>query len=123
VRKIRDFLPQAEIIEIDSPRAFFEGEIEGVDALVYTAEAGSAWSLIYPRFRVAITQPDMLRVPIAFPVASGDGEMTRFLNRWIDLKERDGTRERLFDHWIRGGTQEDRTPRWSVIRDVLGWVD
>ncbi len=123
VRKIRNYLPQAEIIEIDSPRAFFQGKVEGVDALVYTAEAGSAWSLIYPRFAVAVPQPDVLRVPIAFPVAFGDGEMTRFLNRWIDLKERDGTSDRLFDHWIRGSTEETRTPRWSVIRDVLGWVD
>ena len=123
LRKIRDYLPQAEIIEIDSPRAFFQGKIEGVDALVYTAEAGSAWSLIYPRFTVAVPQPDVLRVPFAFPVAPGDGEMTRFLNGWIDLKERDGTGDRLFDYWIRGRTQEKRTPRWSVIRDVLGWVE
>jgi Na+/H+-dicarboxylate symporter len=123
VRKIRDFLPQAEIIEIDSPRAFFQGKMEGVDAIVLTAEAGSAWSLIYPQFAVAVPQPYALRVPIAFPVASGDGEMTRFLNRWIDLKERDGTRDRLFDYWIRGRIQEKRTPRWSVIRDLLGWVE
>ena len=122
VRKIRDYLPQAEIVEIDSPRAFFRGKIEGVDALVYTAEAGSAWSLIYPKFGVAVPQPDVLRVPFAFPVAPGDAEMTRFLNSWIDLKERDGTRDRLFDYWIRGRTQEKRTLRWSVIRDVLGWV-
>jgi ABC-type amino acid transport substrate-binding protein len=123
VRKIRSYLPQAEIIEIASPRAFFTGKMEGVDALVYTAEAGSAWSLIYPRFVVAVPQPDVLRVPLAFPVAPGDGEMTRFLNRWIDLKERDGTRDRLFDYWIRGRTPQKRTPRWSVIRDVLGWVE
>jgi ABC-type amino acid transport substrate-binding protein len=123
VRKIRDFLPQAEIIEIDSPRAFFQGKMEGVDAIVLTAEAGSAWSLIYPEFTVAVPQPDTLRVPIAFPVAPGDGEMTRFLNRWIDLKERDGTRDRLFDYWIRGRIQEKRTQRWSVIRDLLGWVE
>jgi len=123
VRKIRDYLPQAEIVEIDSPRAFFQGKVEGVDALVYTAEAGSAWSLIYPQFAVAVPQPDVLRVPVAFPVAPGDGEMTRFLNRWIDLKERDGTTDRLFDYWIRGRAEEKRTPRWSVIRDVLGWVE
>jgi ABC-type amino acid transport substrate-binding protein len=123
VRKIRDYLPQAEIVEIGSPRAFLRGEIEGVDALVYTAEAGSAWSLIYPKFTVAVPQPDVLRVPFAFPIAPGDGEMTRFLNSWIDLKERDGTRDRLFDYWIHGRTQEKRTPRWSVIRDVLGWVE
>ncbi len=49
--------------------------------------------------------------------------MTRFLNRWIELKERDGTKDRLFDYWIRGLAEEKRSPRWSVIRDVLGWVE
>ncbi len=123
VQKIRSYLPQAEIVAIDSPRPFLQGEMEGVDALVYTAEAGSAWSLVYPRFTVAVPQPDVLRVPVAFPVAPGDGEMTRFLNRWIELKERDGTKDRLFDYWIRGLTEEKRSRRWSVIRDVLGWVE
>jgi Na+/H+-dicarboxylate symporter len=123
IQKVRDYLPQAEIVEIDSPRPFFRGELAGVDALIHTAEGGSAWSLIYPHFTVAVPQPDALRVPFAFPIAPGDGEMARFMNGWIELKERDGTRRRLFDYWIRGRAEEQRKPRWSVIRNVLGWVE
>lgn len=121
--KVRAYLPQAELVGIDSPRPFFRGEVADVDALVFSAEAGSAWCLIYPAFGVAVPQPDVLRVPFAFPVARGDVEMLRFLDRWIELKQRDRTVERLFDYWIRGRAQQTRRPRWSVIRDVLHWVD
>jgi hypothetical protein len=31
--------------------------------------------------------------------------------------------EELFDHWILGQGAEDEQPRWSIIRDVLGWID
>jgi ABC-type amino acid transport substrate-binding protein len=49
--------------------------------------------------------------------------MVAFLNRWIDLKQKNGTIQKLFDHWILGEGAEDTGPRWSIIRDVLHWVD
>jgi Na+/H+-dicarboxylate symporter len=122
INKVRAYLPQAELIEIDSPRSFLRKELD-VDAIVFSAEAGSAWCLIYPEFNVAVPHPDVLQVPFGLPVARGNGEMIAFLNGWIELKRRDGTLERLFDYWMRGVDQERRAPRWSVIRDVLHWVE
>ena len=55
--------------------------------------------------------------------ALGDDEMVTFLNRWLELKRRDRTLERLFDYWYQGKAPEKRVERWSVIRNVLGWVD
>jgi proton glutamate symport protein len=121
--KIRGYLPQAELVPIASPRAYFRHELQGIDALVFTAEAGSAWCLIYPEFSVAVPQPDVLRAPIAFPVARGDTEMARFLGGWIELKREDGTLDALFDYWVRGRAVSEREPHWSVIRDVLHWVE
>jgi hypothetical protein len=48
--------------------------------------------------------------------------MLAFVNSWIELKRRDRTLDRLYDHWILGESAEHAKPRWSVIRDVLGWV-
>jgi hypothetical protein len=31
--------------------------------------------------------------------------------------------DELFDHWILGRGAEYDQPRWSIIRDMLGWVD
>ena len=50
VAKVRDYLPNAEIVTLASPRQFFRGEVE-LDALAYSAEAGSAWTLVYPQLQ------------------------------------------------------------------------
>ena len=89
--KIRAYLPQAEIGVLESPRAFFTQPEAGFDALVYSAEAGSAWTLIYPAFTVAVPHPDVLRVPLGYAVARRDREMADFLSAWIQLKRNDGT--------------------------------
>jgi Na+/H+-dicarboxylate symporter len=119
--KVRRYLPQAELVKLRSPREFFQKPELELDAFVYSAAAGSAWTLIYPEFAVAVPQPDLLKVPLAYPVRMGDEGMVRFLNRWLELKRKDHTIGRLYDHWILGRGAAREGPRWSVMRDVLGW--
>jgi hypothetical protein len=45
------------------------------------------------------------------------------VNTWVELKKRDGTIRRTYDHWILGKGAQRTGPRWCVIRDVLHWVD
>ena len=40
-----------------------------------------------------------------------------------ELKRRDNTIDGLYDYWILGRDAENQEPRWSIIRDVLHWVD
>jgi hypothetical protein len=49
--------------------------------------------------------------------------MRTYLNTWIDLKRKDNTLSRLYDYWILGKSDDKAAPRWSVIRNVLHWVD
>jgi len=121
IEKLSRYLPQAEVTVVASPREFFRAEPGTFDALLYTAESGSAYSLVYPAFTVAVPRPDILRVPLAYAVRRGDEHMVELLSAWIELKQRDGTIDALFDHWIRGVAGEDEAPRWSVWRDVLGF--
>jgi ABC-type amino acid transport substrate-binding protein len=123
IRKLQKYLPQAELVLLESPRAFFRDTSGEIDALVFTAESGSAWSLVYPSYSVAVPQPDILRVPLAYPVARGDEAMVKLLSTWITLKQRDKTLDRLYEHWILGTHAAATGPRWSIIRDVLHWVD
>ncbi len=123
VDKLRSYLPRAEIVKLGSPREFFRDESGKLDAMLYSAESGSAWSLIYPRFTVAIPHPDLLSAPLAYPVARDETAWTEFLDAWIELKRRDRTIQGLYDHWILGRHAKQTGPRWSIIRDVLGWVD
>jgi hypothetical protein len=86
-------------------------------------ESGSAFSLEYPRFTVAVPQPDILKVPLAYAVRHGDTSMAELLSNWIRLKQRDQTIGRLYRHWILGKVDANKVRRWSILHDVLGWVD
>jgi ABC-type amino acid transport substrate-binding protein len=101
---------------------FFEGHGPSVDALAYTAERGSFRSLLYPAFSVAVPRPVVLKLPLAYPVARHDLEAARFLSNWIDLKQKDGTIQALYNHWVLGRDARSPRPRWSVLRNVLHWV-
>lgn len=122
VDKVHRFLPQATIVQLNSITEFFDGKGEELDAFLYTAEAGSAWSLLYPAYTVAIPQPGVLKAPVAYPLPRGDRELVDFINVWLELKKRDGTIAALYDYWVLGKNAVPRQPRWSVIRNVLHWV-
>ncbi len=119
--KVRDYLPDARITVVESPRVFFRAEEGAFDALVFAAEAGSAWTLIYPQFTVAVPHPDVLRVPVGYATARDDRRMAEFIDAWILLKRNDRTIERLFAYWFEGKEPAERKRRWSFVRDVLGW--
>jgi len=114
-------LPGIEIVQIGEPRDFFESSDEGIDALVWFAENGSAWTLLYPRFSVVPLRP-AIQVPLAYAVARRDEEFADFLSHIIDITRATPFDEQLYDQWILGKNAETKTPRWSVIRNVLGWV-
>ena len=94
-----------------------------LDAVLLPAERGSVLSLLYPKYTVVVPEPDTVRIPLAYPVARRDQEWAQFVNTWIELKRRDGTIDALYGHWILGKHAVKREPRWSVIRNVLHWVD
>ena len=66
---------------------------------------------------------DVVKMPLAYPLARHDQDWAHFINTWIELKRRDGTIDALYRHWILGQDAVPRQPRWSLIRDVLHWVD
>ena len=115
-----------EFVVLDSYRDFFEqrGAGEDLDALYTGAESGSAWTLLYPSFQVVTPWSDDYTIPLVYPYSGDeDNEMDEFIDHWVLLKQHDGTTEAAYDHWILGKGSEKRGQRWSVIRNVLGWVD
>jgi ABC-type amino acid transport substrate-binding protein len=123
IAKLNNYLPQAQIVPLRSPREFFRTDHEKIDAFLFTAEAGSAWTLVYPEYTVAVPLPDVIKVPLAYPTVKGEREIINFLNGWIDLKRKDETIDKLYDHWILGRGAEKKEPRWSIIKNVLHWVE
>ena len=120
---VRRRVPNAEVIVIDHVREFLEDREGKFDALAHAAEIGSAWSLLYPQYTIVIPQPEVVNIPVAYPVALNQPEWAAFVSAWVELKKKDGTIKRLYDYWILGRNAVPQKPRWSVIRDVLHWVD
>ena len=120
---VREGLPHARLTAIPSAREYFRAEEGTFDGALHAAEIASAWTLVYPQFTVVVPEPGRIRVPIAYPMPYGATDLVRYVDAWIELQREQGSIEKLFEHWILGRLAESREPRWSVIRDVLGWVD
>ena len=121
--KAKETVPLAKVVQLESYRDFFEKNTGEVDALVTGAEVGSAWTLLYPDYTVVVPKPVPMVVPMGYAVAHGNTEMADFLNHWIDLKKKDRTIEKTYNYWILGQGVTIKEPRWSIIRNVLHWVE
>ena len=122
MQKIRERLPNADLQIVHEVTPFFAQSDSSRDALVFAAERGSAWTLMYPKFSVVVPEPEPLKVPLAYPIGHRDQEFATFVNTWIDLKRKDGTLDRLFKYWILGQDAAPKQPRWSIMRNVLHWT-
>jgi hypothetical protein len=88
-----------------------------------SAERSSVWTLIHPELSVAIPQPDVLAAPVSIALSRDAESLAEFINVRLRLKREDQTINQLYKYWILGGGAEPLQPCWSVIRDVLAWVD
>jgi ABC-type amino acid transport substrate-binding protein len=120
---VEEKFPQVKLIELQSMRDFFEQKGDELDALLTSAEAGAAWTLLYPEYEVVVPLGATETVPVGYAMAYGDDQLNAFMNRWIELKKRDKTIERLYNYWILGQGAAEKEPRWSIIRNVLHWAE
>jgi ABC-type amino acid transport substrate-binding protein len=123
VDRLRVLLPQAELVELRTNREFFEADTHGLDALLISAESGSAFTLLYPDFEVAVPAGPKVSLPLVYAVGGREAKMRDFLEHWLELREKDGTMGGYYDHWILGKTPRQAKRRWSIVRDVLQWVE
>jgi hypothetical protein len=115
-------LPGAEFVQVSSVRQFCEDGGDIADGMIWSAESGSAWTLLYPEFSVVPIKP-LYRVPVGYAVSQRNTELAAFVSQWLMVVKAGPADERLYDHWILGKNSEQQETRWSVIRDVLHWVD
>ena len=120
---LKRYLPQAEVVTLQSARQFFEAEPGEYDALLFIAEAASAWTLMYTDFSVVVPKPRTVPAPVAYSLPRNAPQLTAFVETWLQLQQEAGIVDALFNYWILGEGAEPSDPRWSIIRDVLGWVD
>jgi Na+/H+-dicarboxylate symporter len=120
VRAFMDGTPY-ELVSIGSFEAFFAERSEPVDAVVLLAEVGMAWSLVHPDYAVVVPKEHLIRRPLAYAMDARAGELADYVNEWLRLQTVRGNIASAYDYWILGKGAEERPPRWSIMRDVLGW--
>jgi len=115
-------LPRAQLAVLGDVEEFFTASEGTYDALITSAESGAAWTLRQPGYTVIVPDGPAIKVPLYY-LTPPDQAFVQFLNVWQELKRADSTIEQLYDYWILGRSPADESPRWSIVRDVLHWVD
>jgi proton glutamate symport protein len=92
-----------------------------VDAIAAFAEEGAAWTIRYPNFTLVTPAPTLF-FPAGYAVARRNTDLLLYLDSWLLNAKADGTIDELYRYWMLGEVKGTQPPRWSVIRNVLGWV-
>ncbi len=119
---VKEFFPNARLTQVNNIRLFLKGKYKDVDALIYSTEAGSAWTMLYPNYSALIPKHLKFRAPVGFVLPKGQVDFVLYMNTWLKLKKENGFHDKVYDYWILGENPRAIKPRWSVMKDVLGWL-
>lgn len=122
IEEAKQFAPHLKFVKIEGYKDFFRQKKHKYDAVVISAQAGSAWTLFFPGYGIALLENNS-HYPVAYAVAQSNQSLLNYINNWQRLRKVDGTQEGIYDYWMLGKGAEKVQPRWSIIRDVLHWVD
>lgn len=110
--------PNATVIKILDIEPFLKGEL---DALVWAGTTAMIWCLSHPEY-VAIDYGDAIGISyFAYPIREHAIDFGFFLNSWLILKENSGFKNDMKSYWLNGIPPGGRTPRWSILHNVLKW--
>jgi Na+/H+-dicarboxylate symporter/ABC-type amino acid transport substrate-binding protein len=120
---VHRLFPHHRIVAIDTYDEFAKGDV--ADALFWAESQAIAWALIHPHFSAVFPDPSMGTDSLSFAVANDSIRLLNYLNEWLQLKKNEGFTDRQYDIWVLGKTEteEDKPPRWSIIRNVLHWTN
>lgn len=119
----RERFPNKEIVLLTSYADFMQC---GPDvALFWEEEEAIAWLLTHRGYRLISTQPPLGVDAMGYAIRGNSSRFLEYLNQWLQLKGSQGFIAKQSDLWIKGKTEiaAPNEPRWSVIRNVLHWID
>lgn len=88
------------LMRIDERRHFFLPSGRQFDALLVTAEGGSAWAVLHPRTTLLTSFGARLPGQLALLIGGSDPALEDYLDTWLIRKREQGFLQRLFRHWI-----------------------
>ncbi len=115
--------PDNPLIPLTSIKDFFENK--EADVLLLGELEAISWIIRYPKFAIIHPDPDLLgKDTLGYPVRQGADFFLNFLNQWLTLKKNEGFTQAQYNLWVLGKTEtatDQKTPRWSILRNVLHW--
>lgn len=119
----RELFPNKKIIALDS---FDEYTTFGKEVgLLWEEQEATAWLLTHRGYRIVLPNPPLGFDTFAYAIRNDSPRFLHYLNSWIELKNISGYTNKQYELWIKGKTEiaAPHEPRWSVIRNVLHWVE
>jgi ABC-type amino acid transport substrate-binding protein len=110
-----------EFVVVEFWKPFFEGQYPEVDGFLMPAENAAGWTLLHPEYTVVVPQPNPVRIPYAFGMPLEAGELADLVNEWVLYADSAGEIRRAHEYWVLGQGAKPQEPRWSIMRNVLGW--
>ncbi len=111
-----------ELVPLPTAAPFFEGRYPELDGYLMPAEGASAWTLLHPELTVVVPQPDPVKIPTGFGLPLDARDLADAVNEWVVFATSEGLVQRAHEYWVLGRGAEEKGPRWSILRDVLGWA-
>ena len=120
---LRQSMPGVNLSFVNIPtiKDFLEGKFPHVDAMAMLAEAGAAWSILYPAFSAVVPQPNPVELPVGIALRRGDRDLADYIDDWLVIARSTGALRRAREYWVLGRGTESKARRWSILDDVLGW--
>ena len=103
---IESYFDEVEIVLVDSPRDYLKGTVD-VDAMLYTAESGSAWTLVFPYYSMVVPQGMSEMVALSLVLPHQQTDFRNFINLFLEVMITKGMTDKLEQYWVYGRTEQD----------------
>jgi proton glutamate symport protein len=118
---VHKFLPSAKISTVPDYNDL--ARVKSFDAALWTEEQAVALARTSDDLTAVLPADFGGPILFAYLMPPNSPDLLRYVNYWLTLEDTQNSTERLTDYWLEGLPWSGETPRWSVIRNVLHWVD
>ena len=80
---------------------------DNLDAVIISAQKGAAWNVLEPSLTLLVPKPTK-SLPTARQVPEDAIELSRVWNHWLKLQGLDGTKNKVYQHWVEGIADEEK---------------
>ncbi len=115
---VHKFLPKANFVKLKKTEDFFTEKVNA-DVLLTSAEQGTAYCMLHPKYATVVPKPEIIKDSFAYVIAKDDLAFSKYLNEWLAIKRNNHSIQKLYNYWILGKNIDYKKPRWSIWNNVL----